>query len=355
MYFSSIEVKAKILGLQAFVCTPFKDDNEIDPLRFQEHLHDLADYSGSQPAGCFVCCGTGEFWSLDLREYKILVKAAVQEVGGRLPVLAGVGYGTLLAIEYARAAEEAGADGILVFPPYLVAAPQEGLFEHFRQIAKSTGMAVVVYSRDNAILESDTVIRLTEIPNIVGLKDGFGNMGLLDKFQEAVGDRLVFVNGMPSAEMYAESYFNVGVRSYSPGVFDFLPELSWIFDRALSASNKEMVRQLIDEFYKPYTLLRGKCPGYGVSLVKAGLRLRGKSVGGVRLPLMNPKREHIAELESLIERGLELARFHRSYQSANKQELDDVSHFAEEAKQSQYQDNPIIEGGIRSISWFVAG
>ncbi len=318
MFFSPLEVKARVMGLQAFVCSPFTDDNEIDTRSFQKHLHDLTSISGFQPAGCFVCCGTGEFWSLTLADYKLLVSAAVQEIKGKLPVIAGVGYGTQMAIEYAKAAEESGADGILVFPPYLVVAPQEGLFEHYSRIAKLTRLAVFVYNRDNASFESETINRFTEIPNIIGVKDGIGNMDLLTRFQKVVGDRFVFVNGMPSAEMYAETYFYAGIRSYSPGVFDFLPELSWIFDRALNACNTELVQQLVEQFYKPYTALRGKGLGYGVSLVKTGLRLRGKPVGSVRLPLINPKNEHIDELERLIDKGLELSHVYGSYQPVEK-------------------------------------
>ena len=106
MVLSPQELREKVCGLEAFTCTPFSADNEIDPGRFRGHLNYLTSGPWPKPAGCFVCCGTGEFWSLDLVEYKALVTAAAQEIGGKVPVVAGAGYGTRMAIAFARTAEE---------------------------------------------------------------------------------------------------------------------------------------------------------------------------------------------------------------------------------------------------------
>ena len=126
------EVKALVRGLMAFVCTPFTPSSHLDLERFREHLRTLVRATTQKPAACFVCCGTGEFFSLNMAEYRLLVRAAVEEVGSEVPVFAGTGYGTRMAIEFAVTAEEQGADGVLVFPPYLVSAPQEGLYLHCR-------------------------------------------------------------------------------------------------------------------------------------------------------------------------------------------------------------------------------
>src|SRR6476661_823162 len=179
-------------GLLSFPVTPFTPANEIDLPRFREHIQYMA---GHQPSGLFVCGGTGEFSSLNLAEY-----AAVEEAGGRLPIVAGVGYGTRLALDFVKAAEDAGADGLMVMPPYLLQAEQEGLYQHYRAIVESTNLGVILYQRDNAIFAPATVRRLAELSNVIGFKDGHGDMERLLRIRLAAGEQLLMLNGMPTAE-----------------------------------------------------------------------------------------------------------------------------------------------------------
>src|SRR5262245_38487739 len=169
MPLSPQELALQIQGLLSFPVTPFDPAGEVDLPRFRAHIRYMA---GQNPAGLFVCGGTGEFYSLSLDEYRSLVRAAVEEIGGRLPIVAGVGYGARLASEFARAAEEAGADGLMVMPPYLVVAEQEGLYQHYRAIAAATRLGIILYQRDNGLFAPATVRRLAEIPNLVGFKYG---------------------------------------------------------------------------------------------------------------------------------------------------------------------------------------
>ena len=304
---SSQELQARVRGLLAFVNTPFAATGEVDLQRFRAHLRYLATEFADKPSCYFVCCGTGEFWSLDLAEYRALVSAAAEEVGHEVPVLAGVGYGTKLAVEFAKAAEEQGADGLLVFPPYLAGGPQEGLYRHYGSIAASTHLGVIIYNRDNAVFEPETVGRLVEkCPNVVGLKDGFGDLERLAAIRRMLGDEFLLINGMPSAEMFAKAFCAAGIRPYSPGGIEFVPEIAWAFDHALERGDDATIDHLIEGFYRPYTTLRNRVPGYGIALIKAGLKLRGRPVGGVRPPLVDPSAEHEAELKALIERGLSL-------------------------------------------------
>src|SRR5215470_14241129 len=170
MPLSPQELALQIQGLLSFPVTPFDAAGEIDLPRFREHIRYMA---SQNPAGLFVCGGTGEFYSLGLDEYRTLVRAAVEEVGGKLPIVAGVGYGARLAREFARAADESGADGLMVLPPYLVLAEQEGLYQHYRALAQATRLGIILYQRDNAIFAPATVRRLAEVPNVVGFKDGY--------------------------------------------------------------------------------------------------------------------------------------------------------------------------------------
>jgi 5-dehydro-4-deoxyglucarate dehydratase len=196
------QLQREMDGLLAFVHTPFTGGGEVDVPRFRQHLRYLADAFPDRPTSYWVCCGSGEFWSLALAEYATLVRAAVEEVGSEAPVVAGVGYGTRLALEFVRIAEEQGADGLLIFPPYLVGGPQEGLLEHYAAMAASTRLAIAVYHRDNAIFEPETVARLVErYPHMIGLKDGVGDLGCLARMRNLLGERFLLMNGMPSAEV----------------------------------------------------------------------------------------------------------------------------------------------------------
>lgn len=303
------QVRSEIGRLLPFVATPFTHDNEIDLTAFRRNLRYLTDCCSEQPSCYFVCCGTGEFWSLDLAEYAALVRAAADEVGDKSPIVAGIGYGTPLAREFARTGQEAGADGLLVFPPYLVSAPQEGLLAHYAAVAASTGLGVFVYNRDNAVFEPDTMARLVELcPNVIGVKDGFGDLPRLGEMRRVLGDEFLIMNGMPCAELHAWRYGQAGFAPYSPSAIEFLPELSWAFERALEIGDKPSIDNMTDAFYQPYMDLRLQVPGYGVSLIKAGLGLRGRPVGRVRSPLVDPSPDHTAQLEALIQRGLEIAR-----------------------------------------------
>lgn len=305
MTVSSEELRERLRGLLAFPVTPFTRDGELDLSRFREHLRYTI---GAGPHGLFVCGGTGEFYSLGVDEYRTLVRAAVEEAGGELPVVAGVGYGTKLAMELARIAEDEGADGLLVMPPYLIKAEQEGLLRHYRAIAASTSLGLIPYQRDNAVYTPQTAIRLAEIPNVVGLKDGHGDVENLNRIGSAVGDKLLLMNGMPTAEISARAFAGARVHSYSSAVFNFVPEISWAFYEALMGGDGARHDELLRGFFEPFARLRDQRLGYNVSLIKTGVKLMGKTAGPVRPPLVDPTPDHETELQSIVDRGLSLVR-----------------------------------------------
>jgi len=295
------ELRSQIHGLFAFPVTPFAQDNQINVAAYREFLQYIISF---KPAALFVCGGTGEFFSLDLKEYRSLVRAAVEEARGKVPVIGASGYGTRMAIEFATAAEEEDADGFLVLPPYLLNAEQDGLFEHYKAIAESTRLGIIIYQRDNVILTPTTVCRLTRFPNIIGFKDGHGDMERLHRIRHAVGERLAFINGMPTAEMSAAAFLGYGISSYSSAVFNFAPEISHSFFHALMTGDAQKTKHLVENFYGPLCELRDRKKGYAVSLIKAGVRIMGRPVGLARAPLVNPSREEENELQSIIQKGL---------------------------------------------------
>jgi 5-dehydro-4-deoxyglucarate dehydratase len=297
------ELQARARGLLSFPVTPFTSDNEIDVPRYREHVQFMID---AKPGALFACGGTGEFFSLDLDEYRQLVRAAVEQSAGKVPIVAGVGYGTRLACEFAKAAEDAGADGIMVMPPYLITAEQEGLYRHYHVIASTTRLGVILYQRDNAIFQPATVGRLAEIPNVVGFKDGHGEMERLIRIRTVVGDKLLLLNGMPTAELSAQAFYGAGCRTYSSAVFNFVPRIARAFFTAIEADNDAGCQRLLDGFYRPFADLRDRVRGFAVALIKGGLMVTGRSCGGVRPPLIDPNPQQLEELRAIVERGLSL-------------------------------------------------
>jgi 5-dehydro-4-deoxyglucarate dehydratase len=254
-------------------------------------------------SGLFAAGGTGEFFSLTPAEVAATVAAAVAEARGRLPVISGCGYGTAIATGIARDAEKAGADGVLLLPPYLVNAKQEGLAAHVEAVCRATGLGVIVYNRDNAVLHADTLERLCERnPNLVGYKDGVGDIELMTRIYARMGDRLTYIGGLPTAETFAVPYLTMGVTTYSSAIFNFMPEWALAFYRAVRADDRAEVLKQLRDFVLPYIALRNRGTGYAVSIVKAGMRMVGRGAGPVRSPLTELTAAEDAELRALIER-----------------------------------------------------
>ncbi|GGS22877.1 putative 5-dehydro-4-deoxyglucarate dehydratase 1 [Streptomyces humidus] len=290
-----------------FPVTAYAPDGSLDLDVFRAHVRRGVEAGA---AAVFAACGTGEFHALAPEEFEACVRAAVEEAAGRVPVVAGAGYGAALAVRYARLAESAGADGLLAMPPYLVVAAQEGLLRHYRSVAAATSLPVVVYQRDNAVFTPRTVVELARTEGIVGLKDGLGDLDLMQRIisavrTEAPGDFLYF-NGLPTAEQTQLAYRALGVTLYSSAVFCFAPEIALAFHRALATGDDGTVHRLLDGFYRPFVELRAQGRGYAVSLVKAAVRLRGLDVGEVRAPLHEPSEDHVQQLALVIERGYAL-------------------------------------------------
>lgn len=309
---TSAPLAARLDGLLFFPVTAYGSDGAVDLDVYRAHVRAGLDAGAG---AVFACCGTGEFHALTPEEFRDCVRVAVEEAAGRVPVVAGAGYGTALAVRWARLAEEAGADGLLAMPPYLVVAGQEGLLRHYRELAAATSLDVIVYQRDNALFTPRTVVELARTEGIVGLKDGHGDLDLLQRIISAVRTELpdsgfLYFNGLPTAELTGLAYRALGVHLYSSAVFCFAPEIALAFHRALGSGDDASVHRLLDGFYRPLVELRNEGRGYAVSLVKAGVRMRGLDVGEVRPPLHEPGKEHLDRLAEITARGHEIVAGH---------------------------------------------
>ena len=221
-------------GLLSFPVTPFDAQDNFAKAPFQAHLDWLSQY---KVAGLIVAGGTGEMFSLAPSEIVEVVKAT-REVVGDAPVLAGCGYGVRMACDLARDIEAAGGDGILLLPHYLTEGPQEGVANRVRAVCQATNMAVIFYNRGQSRISAETLVDLTEeCPNLIGFKDGTGDIDTVRRVTATLGDRLSYIGGMPTHELFAQAYKGAGMPTYSSAVFNFVPETALKFHAAFSAGD----------------------------------------------------------------------------------------------------------------------
>ena len=285
-------------GLLSFPVTHFTDNFAFDERPYREHLAWLLEH---QPAGLFAAGGTGEFFSLTLEEFAAVVAAAVQQTNHRVPVVAGCGYGTAIAKQFAQVAETAGADGLLLLPPYLLNSEPSGIIAHVEAVCVSTNLGVIFYNRDNAVLNENALERLCErCPNLVGFKDGYGDIELMTRIYARIGDRLTYIGGLPTAETFALPYLEMGVTTYSSAIFNFLPRFAQDFYAAVRRRDHDEVFKRLREFVLPYIDIRNRHKGYAVSIVKAGMRAIGRPAGPVRTPLTDLEPGELDTLTQLI-------------------------------------------------------
>ena len=285
-------------GLLSFPVTHFGENFEFQPKPYHEHVAWLLSH---KPAGLFAAGGTGEFFSLTLTEFSSVVRAAVAQTAKQVPLVAGCGYGTAMAKEFARAAEEAGADGILLLPPYLVGAEQAGLAAHVEAVCASTRLGVIMYNRDNAVLDDGSLEQLCHrCPNLVGFKDGVGDIERMTRIYARLGDRLTYIGGLPTAETFALPYLEMGVTTYSSAIFNFLPAFALEFYAAVRRRDHAAVFAGLRDLVLPYIQIRNRRKGYAVSIVKAGMKAVGRPAGPVRSPLTDLTEAEYQELTKLI-------------------------------------------------------
>ncbi|WP_137045599.1 5-dehydro-4-deoxyglucarate dehydratase [Pseudolabrys sp. FHR47] len=293
------ELKAALSsGLLSFPLTDFDKQLQFDAKGYGARLEWLMPYGASV---LFAAGGTGEFFSLEPQEYSSVIKVAAETCRGQVPIVGGAGGGTSLAIKYAQAAEESGAQGILLLPHYLTEATQQGLVEHVAAVCKSVRIGVIVYNRGATKLTAESLALLADrCPNLIGFKDGLGDIERIVSIREKLGDRFVYIGGMPTHEVYANAYKALGVPTYSSAVFNFVPKTALEFYNAYWKGDTATTSRLIQEFFLPYLRIRNRGEGYAVSIVKAGATIVGHSAGPVRPPLSDLQAGEVEELTQLI-------------------------------------------------------
>jgi 5-dehydro-4-deoxyglucarate dehydratase len=290
-------------GILGFPTAPYNENGGIDEKALARNIEFLIDEGLSS---IFIACGSGEFHALNKAEYQTMVEVAVSVAGGKVPVYSGVGGSVAEAVELVRLSENLGVDGYLILPPYLIEGEQEGLYHYYRTILNSSDLNAILYQRDNAVLQLAALKRLVdEFPQIVGVKDGYGNMELNLELTQTIGDRVEWLNGMPFAEITMPAYTSIGFNSYSSAMSNYIPHVSRLYFDALLEGDEHLVNEIYVNVLLPINKIRKSRKGYAVSLIKAGMEIIGLPVANtVRPPCIPVEKEHYEELKEIIEKTL---------------------------------------------------
>jgi len=282
-------------GVIAFPITPFKEDLSLDLPGLHHNLSKLLEH----PVCAVVAAGgTGEMFSLTPTEHARVIELTAHAVDGRVPVIAGVGFSALLGNEMTQAAEKAGADGILVFPPYYPNADENGLFEYYRTLGSSTSLALLIYSRDWATFTPDMVERLATIETLVAWKDGQGDIRRLQAIMNRVGNRLHWIGG--AGDDMVAAYYSTGIRTFTSSIATVAPRLSLKLHELGTEGRSDELAELLQRAVVPLYELRSRRKGYEVSTMKTMMDMVGLFGGPVRPPLVNVNAEEKEELQAIL-------------------------------------------------------
>ncbi len=286
----------RLTGVFGFPVTPFHQDLSLDLEGLSRNVDEMAAY----PFCAMVAAGgTGELYSMSADEIERVVRTSVEAVNGRMPVVAGTGYNTPMGVDIAKRLEKAGADCLLVLPPYYSDAPEEGLFAYYQAIGEATGLPLMIYSRGWAVFSPEQVARLAErVPSLVAWKDGQGNGMKYQRIMQKVGDRLAWLGGL--GDDCVPTYFAAGVQAYTSSISNIAPLVSLALAEAGMAHDFVKLTKLMNKYVHPIYALRERVKGYEVAVMKSAMEILGMPAGPVRPPLENTRPKDIEDLRILM-------------------------------------------------------
>ena len=282
-------------GCGTALVTPFNEDRSID----ENSLSRFVEFQISSGIDFLVPCGTtGESVTLSDEEQLRVVGVVQKAARGRVPVIAGAGgNNTAHVIELARHFEEMGVDGLLSVTPYYNKPTQEGIFQHFRAVAESTSLPIIVYSvqpRTAVNILPDTMVRLAEIPNIVGVKEASGDLSQIAEIAARVPSHFKIFSGDDSVTLPVVSLGGAGLISVASNE---APARMAALTRAGLENNWDEARRLNRELF---TLMKANFIESSPGPVKAALAIMGKIKEVYRLPMVPVKAETRERLRAIL-------------------------------------------------------
>jgi 4-hydroxy-tetrahydrodipicolinate synthase len=284
-------------GIIPPVVTPFRADESLDLGTLRKHI-DLMLAKGVD--GIFVLGTTGEFYALDEGEKQQVVAAAVEHCRGRSPVFVGTGAETTReVVRLTRMAEAEGADGISVITPYFIKPNQAELIDHFRRVAESTSKPVVLYNNPatcgGVSIEPETVARLAEVPNIVGIKDSSGDLqNTIELIKLTPRDKFAVLNGRDTLILAALLF---GAKGAIPATCNVAPELCVGIYQSFVKGDIDAARRYQDRL-APVRL--SLTLGTGNGAVKEAMALLGRPAGPNRAPIAPLSAEKRQKLKHIL-------------------------------------------------------
>jgi 5-dehydro-4-deoxyglucarate dehydratase len=291
------EFASSLRGVFGFPVTPLNKDLSLDLKGLARNVDEMAAF----PFCAMVAAGgTGELYSLSVDEIEKVVRTTVEAVNGRMPIVAGTGFNLPMGVEIAKRLEKAGADSILVLPPYYSHSPFAGVVDFYQAIGKATGLPLMIYSRDWAAFTPQQVARIAEqVPSLVCWKDGQGDVRKYQRIMNYVGDRLAWIGGL--GDDCIPGYFSIGVQAYTSSISNIAPKLSLDLAKAGTARDFATIDKLMERYVQPLYAIRERQRGYEVAVMKEAMEMLGMPAGPVRPPLMNVLEHDVADIRALME------------------------------------------------------
>src|SRR5262245_30520325 len=290
----------KLHGIIPPVVTPFTPQQELDLPRLRSHI-DLMLAKGVH--AIFVLGTTGEFYALDDREKQEVTAAAAEHCRGRSPVYVGTGAETTReVVRLTRMAEKEGADGVSVITPYFIKPNQAELIDHFRRVAESTKLSVVLYNNPATCgglsIEPDTVARLAEVPNIIGIKDSSGDLqNTIEIIRSTPREKFAVLNGRDTLILAALQF---GAQGAIPASCNIAPELCVGIYESFVKGDFEAARSFQSRLHP---IRMAMAMGTGNSAVKEAMAVLGRPAGPSRSPIAPFAEDKKAKLRAILEKA----------------------------------------------------
>ncbi len=305
MVLSPEELRERYIGAQVVMVTPFKEDYSIDEEGLRRNTRFLLENGVHvlQPCG-----STGEFWSLTPEEHKRVIKIVIEEAGGRVPVVPGTSHsGTRMTVELSRYAEEAGADGVMIVPPYYEKPTPEGIYQHYKAVAEAIRIGIVVYNNpwtSKVTIGPELMKRLAEIPNIVAVKETTGDMAMALRLLDSTGCMLTY--SMGTGEILAPYFYMSGAKGHVTGLGNFAPRIAVeMYELAMRREWTGMM-ELHKRIFPYLELNERMSERHGgsmyVTLIKEAMRILGLPGWPPRKPLITLKEDEREELREVLKK-----------------------------------------------------
>jgi len=289
----------KFHGIFAVLCTPFCSEDKIDEKALRKHIRYLIDEGGVH--GILPNGSTGEFAAMNDEELQQVADIAIDEVGGKVPVVVGTAaVSTQDMIRRSQHAQKSGADGIMVVPPYYCHPNEREIYEHYKALASNVDIPIIVYNNPGTSgvdMFPPLVAWLADFEQIAYIKESSGDMTRVAEIMRLCGDKMTVLCGCDNLAM---EMFLMGAKGWIVPAANIIPNLCvQLYELAAVERDVENARKLYNKLLPLFTMY--EITGQYVQLTKAGLEMLGRSYGKPRRPLLPPTEEDKQRLKEILD------------------------------------------------------